>query len=196
MSATTRRLFSRLISRVRRSSLWNMKKKVSIHANIMARNLTQREALSNTFTYKVSLIIHEKCPCRQLCWFMHATARRQFLQLTSRVRRPSFWNMRKKLSMHANVMARNLAQRKALHNTFTYKISLIIHEKRPCRQLCWFIRATARRLFLRLTSRVRRPSLWNMKKKVSMHANVRARNLAQRESLHNAFTYKISLIIH
>ena len=56
--------------------------KVSIYANVMARNLAQCEGLSNTFTYKISLIIHETTPCKQLCWFMLDTARRLFVRLT------------------------------------------------------------------------------------------------------------------
>ena len=68
--------------------------------------------------------------------------------------------------------------------------------KGPCGQLCWFMRATAGRLFSRLISRVRRPILWNMKKKVSMHVNIIARNLVQHQSLPNTFTYQISLMNH
>ena len=151
-----------------------------------------------------------KTPVGQLCWFMRATARRLFPRLISRVRRPSLWNMKKKVSMHVNIIARNLAQHQSLPNTFTYQISLMNHEKLailfrffnffalqtpspnksllntrawaenngyqawkgPCGQLCWFMRATAGRQFSRLIWRVRRPILWNMKKKVSIHVNI------------------------
>ena len=35
-------------------------KKVSMHVNIMARNLVQRQSLPNTFTYKILLMNHEE----------------------------------------------------------------------------------------------------------------------------------------